>query len=110
MAKSYDQQPEQNSFFPPDSGLQGGYPPSSSQSFDGIPQIPGGTGVSKNRSMDRFLGRILTFFGIIALFVLLVVLLKNISPEANTQMDITPGDRPASTVPADSPQSDILGE
>ena len=60
--------------------------------------------------MDRFLARILTFLVILAVFILLVVLLKNISPDASGQLDITPGDRGTPTAPVETPDSDIIGE
>ena len=110
MAKTYDQQPEQNPFLPPDSGLPGGYPPPSSQSFESIPHYSGGVEKSRNRGMDRFLARILTFIVIVAVFVLLVVFLKNISPDGNNQMDITPGERTGTAAPVEEPASDIIGE
>ncbi len=110
MAKTYDQQPDQPSLLPPDSGLPDGYPPPSSQSFDGMPNYLGGTGASQSRKVDRFLARILTFLVILAVFILLVVLLKNISPDAGSQLDITPGDRGTPSAPVETPASDIIGE
>ncbi len=110
MAKSYDRQPEQTTYLPPDSGLPDGYPPPSSQSFDNMPYYSGSVRKLGNRGMDRFLARILTFIVIVAVFVLLVLLLKNISPEANSRMDLTPGERTGTSAPADFPATDIIGE
>lgn len=110
MASSNDPQSKHGLNIPPDSGLLGGYPPPSSHSIDGLSPPPQSAGYAQSRGMDRFLGKLLTFLGIIAVFIVLVFLLKNISPNSSDSMDITPGYQSGGTELNEEADTDIVGD
>ena len=106
MNNSQNPNNEQTPNLPPDSNLLGGYPPPSSHSMDNLPQIGNSSNYSTSQGMDRFLTKILTFLGIIAVFILFVVLLRNISPDSNESIDINAGTSEIN----EELDTDILGE
>ncbi|MBL4882989.1 MAG: hypothetical protein JKY95_00455 [Planctomycetaceae bacterium] len=95
---------------PPGSDIFGGYPPPSSHSIESIARPAMSAGNSRSQGMDRFLRTVLSFVGIIAVFILLVFLLKNISPDANESMDLNSAAQLGDPEFVQEPETDIIGD